>query len=859
PQPQSFGLHQVYPDAGEDDGDKDVDIIAIHGLDTQSPRQWVAWKQDGDANSGEVHWLKDAHMLPHKIPNARIFTYDWNANIDRGAAADGLLGFADGFLEELHMQKSENSKDRPIIFVASCFGGLLLIRALHRASESQSEYHHILQSTAGVVFLGTPFQGSDETFRTAAHFLGQDHKLDELVQVFRETVRKPQFSFPITCYYETLASDFRDLRKQLPPDLASILQQDSGILVNKHSAALPGERALPLNVRHSMICKYAEPENKAFRTLSFRLEEMVRNAGQVLSKKQVASGVQRGHLFVPFGKNEEFVGRDIILQQLAKRIPPSTRKNDCQWTAIEGLEGVGKTQIALEAAYRLHAQDHTCSVFWVPAVNMTTFENAYREIGRRLGVPGIEGDKADVKALVRDALSQDTAGVWLLIVDNLDDVDLLSPIAKYPLQRYFPRSGKGSILFTTRNHEVATKLDIPARDVLRVTEMSQAEAVEFLGKSLQEHQMRDTESMKKLTDFLACLPLAIKQASMYMFRTGASTTEYLEYCSSSDKDQIELLSEHFEDRGRYSETANPIATTWLISFSHIARNHALATRYLKFISFLAEEDIPMSILPPGESKRKQHEAIGVLSGYAFITRYSDAHSFDIHRLVRLATRNWLAHEWDARMRDVIHHMATVYPYPEYENRDVWMGYMPHAVVVLSAYQELAKEEADLKLIFNVAESFNKTVKYEEAEQIHRQTLKLRTEVLGPKNPDTLMSMNNLANVLESQGKYEEAAQIHRQTLELRIEVLGPKNRDTLISMNNLANVLENEGKYEEAEQIHRQTLELRTEVLGPKNPDTLKSMNNLAVVLKSQRKYEEVERIRLELVLRVGNSLKASR
>ena len=80
-------------------------IIAIHGLDTQSPRQWVAWKQDGDPTSGEVHWLKDAHMLPQKIPSARIFTYDWNANIDQGAAADGLLGFADGFLNELHMQK----------------------------------------------------------------------------------------------------------------------------------------------------------------------------------------------------------------------------------------------------------------------------------------------------------------------------------------------------------------------------------------------------------------------------------------------------------------------------------------------------------------------------------------------------------------------------------------------------------------------------------------------------------------------------------------------------------------------------------------------------------------------------------
>jgi len=56
---------------------------------------------------------------------------------------------------------------------------------------------------------------------------------------------------------------------------------------------------------------------------------------------------------VPFGRNKDFVGRESLLAQLLERIPPGADEDDCQRTAIEGLGGVGKTQIALEAAFRV--------------------------------------------------------------------------------------------------------------------------------------------------------------------------------------------------------------------------------------------------------------------------------------------------------------------------------------------------------------------------------------------------------------------------------------------------------------------------------------------------------------------------
>ncbi|CAJ2512806.1 Uu.00g009250.m01.CDS01 [Anthostomella pinea] len=128
---------------------------------------------------------------------------------------------------------------------------------------------------------------------------------------------------------------------------------------------------------------------------------------------------------------------------------------------------------------------------------------------------------------------------------------------------------------------------------------------------------------------------------------------------------------------------------------------------------------------------------------------------------------------------------------------------------------------------NLALVLDSQGKHAEAEQIHWQTLKLKTKVLGREHPDTLTSMDNLAEGLRHQGKHDEAEQMHRQTLELRDKVLGREHPDTLASMNNLAEGLRHQGKHDEAEQMHWQTLELKGKVLGRELPGTVSSMNNL--------------------------------
>ncbi|KAI1285126.1 hypothetical protein F5Y03DRAFT_193410 [Xylaria venustula] len=285
---------------------------------------------------------------------------------------------------------------------------------------------------------------------------------------------------------------------------------------------------------------------------------------------------------------------------------------------------------------------------------------------------------------------------------------------------------------------------------------------------------------------------------------NVTVSQYLEICESSNVDLINLLSKQFEDRYRYKGHArnqNPVATTWLISFEHISRYNPQAVDYLKFICFLAEKDIPLSLLPVA-SKIQMAEAIGMLSAYAFILERNTSGSFDIHRLVRLVMRSWLQEkgEWEKWTVNVVQRLVEEYPFPRHENRETWTKYLPHGQAVLEVNGAVNTKEKS-SFLFNIAESYFILGKYNNAELLYRQTLELREGVLGREHPSTLNSMDNLALVLRSQGKYEEAETMHRQTLKLREGVLGREHPSTLNSMNNLALVLDSQGKYEEAEAI----------------------------------------------------------
>jgi hypothetical protein len=122
----------------------------------------------------------------------------------------------------------------------------------------------------------------------------------------------------------------------------------------------------------------------------------------------------------------------------------------------------------------------------------------------------------------------------------------------------------------------------------------------------------------------------------YINKNNISIAEYIELCESSKEDIIEVLSEDFEDEGRYKDMKNPVVATWLISFIQICQQDKLAGEYLSFMACLVCQNIPRSLLPVALSKKRAIDAIDTLTAYSFITKHKSDDLFNIHRLVYIA-------------------------------------------------------------------------------------------------------------------------------------------------------------------------------------------------------------------------------
>ncbi|RYP13423.1 hypothetical protein DL767_010781 [Monosporascus sp. MG133] len=158
------GLYQVYPDP-ENQKPTDIDIIAVHGLNTTSPDTWTwrakksLWTWRWSANlphERDVNWLAHPDMLPKATgERARIFTYNWPGKLFQKSMPTTLEQSAQHLLGDIkgHLR---SKGDRPILFIASCLGGIILIKALE-IDRHENDSQHLVKATRGIIFLATPF------------------------------------------------------------------------------------------------------------------------------------------------------------------------------------------------------------------------------------------------------------------------------------------------------------------------------------------------------------------------------------------------------------------------------------------------------------------------------------------------------------------------------------------------------------------------------------------------------------------------------------------------------------------------------------------------------------------------------
>jgi len=536
---------------------------------------------------------------------------------------------------------------------------------------------------------------------------------------------------------------------------------------------------------------------------------------------------------------------------------------DCQKMSIVGLGGTGKTQVALQFAYTVKETWPEYSVFWVPALSMESFEQACISVARALRISDSANGEEDVKELVQQHLSSSRAGRWLLVVDNADDPDILFGTGHSKgLVDYLPENETGVVVYTTRTLEVAVSLT--RGDVIELEAMNRQDAADFLAKSLiRKDLLRDSATKDRLLDELTCLPLAIAQAAAYLNRNRMSVAKYLQLLWSTEQDIVALMSREFRDDTRYKESANAVATTWVVSFSQIRERNAAAAKLLAFMSCVEWKAIPRSLLPKAQPESQMEEAIGTLCGYSFLAQRGDSGKeedgeeewYDIHRLVHLATKIWVKKYGDAArvLEDAVRHVANVFPSEDYANRIVWRAYLPHALRLMEAGQGCSIEQrARLCLLVGrclwVDGRIGETVRWLE------ESCRLRG-ALHENDMNRLVSQHDLAGVYLSDGQVQKAVNLLEHVVAMG-EVLPEEHPFRLASQHELARAYKRDGQLRKAIELLEHVVAVQEKKLTKEHPDRLTSQHALAMAYKADGQVQKAVEL-LEHVVAVREKVLA--
>ncbi len=546
---------------------------------------------------------------------------------------------------------------------------------------------------------------------------------------------------------------------------------------------------------------------------------------------------------LPSLRNLFFLGREEVLTQLRDRLQAGQTIALSQPQAISGLGGVGKTQVALEYAYR-HMQNYQ-ALLWARADSRDSLVASFLQMADALVLPERdEQNQSAVVAAVKGWLRQHSE--WLLILDNADELALLPEFLPAPI--------RGHLLLTTRAQalgQLAQRIEIEPLDSETAALLLLRRArLLALDAPLAQAEQTERQAAIQLALELGGLPLALDQAGAYLEEAQCSLQQYLNLYQSHRADLLRQRG------GLVFDHPDSVATTFALSFACVQSRSALAADVLRLCAVLHPDAIPEELFRQGATSLGPelaaieadplafNQALAVIGSYSLLRRNSREQTLSMHRVVQAVLTDAMSKEehkaWTAR---AIAALDAVFPEVRDQVSRQWnqcARLLPHVLTVAAANTRQRSLQLGCVLT-KMADYLLRRAQYQQAEPLYQRALSLYEQLLGNQHPQVAFPLNGLADLSQKQVQYEQAERLYQRALCLGEQQMGLEHSHVPYALTGLAELYRSQGKYAEAESLFLRALSLREQQQGLEHPLVANSLNNLANLYFEQGKYVQAE------------------
>jgi WD40 repeat protein len=224
-----------------------------------------------------------------------------------------------------------------------------------------------------------------------------------------------------------------------------------------------------------------------------------------------------GRSHIPFLPNPGFVGRDRDLLEVYLAVARGLNEQGRTMVGLVGLPGMGKTQLAIEFAYRFaYAFDQ---VMWLQAADPLDWRPQLARIGQTFFGTGNQTDARDATDAIfrlQDGLVTSSQRV-LLVMDNVADPALLNQDSVLgPDVPFTPLTLGASVLFTSRK-----SVALPGVTTMLLDTLDDESALSLLTRDRAVTSTEEGDAARGICAALGNLPLGVVLAAGYLRKYDA--------------------------------------------------------------------------------------------------------------------------------------------------------------------------------------------------------------------------------------------------------------------------------------------------------------------------------------------------